>query len=171
MRYTTVIDISELKQVYKNPNSRLVYLHLALKSGYHDADRDKCSVSIRNLAADVGLTMSAVRHALKQLQSNGLLTREKDTWVVKKWTIDTPPTPRKKPKEPGRETKDFQQQLDEQVREYQRKVMAAVRDMTREEIQTWVQELEEGRSTRHHGVNIPANQRNIQWLKSVINSK
>ena len=68
MRYTTVIDISDYRHIYKSANCRLVYLHLVLKAGYHDDDRDIVDVSIRNLAMRVGISVSATRHALRMLE-------------------------------------------------------------------------------------------------------
>ena len=74
MRYTTIIDISEIQPIYRNVNARLVYLHLVLKSGYHDNDRDLVSISLRRIAAEVGLTLSATRHAISQLEKAQLLS-------------------------------------------------------------------------------------------------
>lgn len=96
MRYTTIIDVSTMAAIYRNHNCRLVYLHLVLKSGYHDADRDLISVSIRTLAADVGLTVSAVRHALALLTKAQLVERQGELWHVKKWLLDEPITSRPK---------------------------------------------------------------------------
>lgn len=87
MRYTTIIDISEQAGVYRNKNARLIYLHLALKSGYHDEDRDDIMISIRNLAAAAGCTFSATRHALAQLEAAQLITRHGDIIRVKKWVL------------------------------------------------------------------------------------
>ena len=100
MRYTTVIDISEYRQVYKSVNCRLVYLHLALKSGYHDDDRDIVDVSIRNLAMRVGITVSAARHALAMLEKSGLLTRSGGVMIVKKWCEQKPVTKRQLTQQP-----------------------------------------------------------------------
>lgn len=94
MRYTTVIDISEYGQVYKSVNCRLVYLHLCLKAGYHDDDRDIVDVSIRNLAMRVGITVSAARHALAMLEKSGLLTRSGGVMIIKKWCEQKPVTKR-----------------------------------------------------------------------------
>lgn len=109
MRYTTVIDITEVPQVYRNPNARLVYLHLALKSGYHDDDRDLTDISIRRLAAAVGLTTSATRHAIAQLQTARLVDRQGPVWHVKKWVVESNITPRAK-------TARQQRQIDEAAR-------------------------------------------------------
>lgn len=88
MRYTTVIDITENPTVYRNHNARLVYLHMVLKSGYHDNDRDLIQISIRRLAQDVGLTVSATRHALAQLERAHLVARQGPVWYVKKWLLE-----------------------------------------------------------------------------------
>lgn len=95
MRYTTVIDISQ-SEIYKNVNARLVYLHLCLKAGYHDEDRDLVVVSIRNLAIQVGLSLSATRFAVGQLEKLHLLTHNGSVWRVKKWVDDQIITTRKK---------------------------------------------------------------------------
>lgn len=87
MRYTTVIDISEYPTIYKNFNARMVYFHLALKSGYHNDDRDKIRISIRQLSYAVGISVSATRHALSQLQKAGLLRYDHGTWDVLKWVL------------------------------------------------------------------------------------
>lgn len=94
MRYTTVIDIREFPQIYRNNNAKLVYLHLALISGYHDEDRDQTPVSIRQICYDTGLSLSAVRHSLKVLISAGLLSRNGIIWTVKKFVLDKPISPR-----------------------------------------------------------------------------
>lgn len=96
MRYTTIIDISTSQVLYKSHNIRLVYLHLCLKAGYHDNDRDLVRISIRSLAADVGLTVGAVRHALEQLQKYRMITRRGDLWQVSKWVNEQPITTRAK---------------------------------------------------------------------------
>lgn len=96
MRYTTIIDISTSQVLYRSHNIRLVYLHLCLKAGYHDNDRDLVRISIRTLAADVGLTVGAVRHALEQLQKYQMLTRRGDLWQVAKWVNEQPITTRSK---------------------------------------------------------------------------
>lgn len=170
MRYTTIIDISEMPQIYRNHNARLVYLHLSLRSGYHDQDRDQVAISIRNLADQVGISVSACRHALQQLQTAGLLTRINELWHVKKWIIDTPPTPRQKKKEAadtGTITKLLDKR-DEEIQRYRESVYAAIRACSRQELITWLEELQEGRNKQHHGAYISPNQQNIAWLKNII---
>lgn len=95
MRYTTVIDISEFPDIYRNRNACRVYIHMALKSGYHDADRDVIRVSVRRLAADCGISVAASRHALGVLQRAGLVASEAGAWRVRKWVLDVKPTPRR----------------------------------------------------------------------------
>ena len=90
MRYTTIIDITEQPEIYRNQKIRLLYLHLVLKSGFHDDDRDVCRKSIRSLAMETGLTVSSVRHALRQLKAFGLLKVQGDALVVTKFVLETP---------------------------------------------------------------------------------
>lgn len=96
MRYTTIIDLREWPQAYKSVGVRLLYLHFCLVAGYHAEDRDKCLHSFRQLAQYTGLTLSAVRHAVKQLEKLGLLKREGDKWVVTKFVLpkEIPSRPR-----------------------------------------------------------------------------
>lgn len=96
MRYTTLIDISELPTVYRNINARLLYLHMALRAGYHDDDRDVLETSIRILSAQTGLTISAVRHALHVLEGVQLIRKEGPAWIVKKWLPMQTTSPRPK---------------------------------------------------------------------------
>lgn len=95
MRYTTVIDISELPAIYNNQNARILYFHMALKCGYHDEDRDILDCSVRRLAAAAGLTVSATRHALHLLQGAELIAKDGNKWRVKKWILDKKPTARR----------------------------------------------------------------------------
>lgn len=112
MRYTTIIDISESQELYRNVNVRIVYLHLVLKSGYHDDDRDMCSASIRTIAAQTRLTVAAARHALKQLTKAKLVERVKMGYKVTKWVQTDKPTPR--PSAPRKGKADAAQTVREQ---------------------------------------------------------
>lgn len=96
MRYTTLIDISEIPSIYKSQSTRLLYMHLALKAGYHNEDKDIIRISLRTLAREVGLTMGATRYALKRLIDAQLLTLDGEHWKVKKWILEQPITPRPK---------------------------------------------------------------------------
>lgn len=96
MRYTTVIDISQIPIVYRNINARILYYHLAMIAGYHDIDRDLVDISIRRLALGAGLTVSATRHALGILMRAGLLTKQGQIYIVKKWVYEQTVTTRPK---------------------------------------------------------------------------
>lgn len=170
MRYTTVIDISEIPAVYKNQAARLLYIHMALKSGYHDDDRDLLDCSIRALALQSGLSVSAVRHALGVLQTAGLLSRNGRTWRVKKWIVNEIPTPRKQQaavKPITEEQKKIQKNI-EDLEAYKERVYSALRQCDREELQAWLEELQQGRCIKHHGAYINANRQNIEWLSKIV---
>lgn len=168
-----MIDISDMPEVYRNQAARLLYIHMALCAGYHDDDRDLVRQSLRVMAARAGLTLSAVRHALGLLQRAGLVSREGEAWRVKKWFVDTPPTPRRQPKDrrAAHEASSIADSAERQLSEWQANVLRAVREMTRDELETWLDELRDGRSLRHHGANLNANARNIEWLENVIKHK
>lgn len=168
-----MIDISDMPEVYRNQAARLLYIHMALCAGYHDDDRDLVRQSLRVMAVRAGLTLSAVRHALGLLQRAGLVSREGEAWRVKKWFVDTPPTPRRQPKDrrAAHEASSIADNAERQLNEWQATVMRAVREMTRDELETWLDELRDGRSLRHHGAQLNANAKNIEWLECVIKSK
>lgn len=85
MRYTTIIDIFDTP-VWRSSSARLVYFYMCLKCGYHDDDRDMIHVSLRELSARLGLTLSAVRCALPLLISQGLIAASgPSTYKVTKW--------------------------------------------------------------------------------------
>ena len=94
MRYTTVIDVTEIADVWQNPNITRLYFFMALKCGYHDDDRDILRISLRNLAAQASLTLSATRHALKVLETANLVTHDKEAWRVTKFVLEKKPTSR-----------------------------------------------------------------------------
>lgn len=173
MRYTTVLDISEMPAVYRNLNARLLYIHMSLKCGYHDDDRDMLQCGIRTLALRTGLTVSATRHALGVLQAASLITREGSAWRVRKWVMQADPTPRRQPKKakPKEEDNDLVRRQELQIEEYRRKVNEAVNDMSKSDLKEWLNELQEGRSLRHHGVQMAANDQNISWLKKQIEKR
>lgn len=98
MRYTTIIDISECREVWRCESAVKLYLYLVLKCGYHEHDRDKLRKSVRALAADVGLSDSACRHAINVLTRWQLL-KHKDGWFwVRKYVA--PAEIAKRPKGP-----------------------------------------------------------------------
>lgn len=88
MRYTPIIDISEYKTLYQNINVRLVYLHLVLKSGYHDYNRDMIEISLRQLSMEVGITLGAVRHALEILTKAKMIYKKDNVYHIRKWIVE-----------------------------------------------------------------------------------
>lgn len=94
MRYTTVIDISEIPDIYRNKNVSRLYFHLCLKAGYHDDDRDEVKFSIRRMAFSAGLSLSATRNAVLQLKKHGLLEQKNGVLKVRKFIVDAPITKR-----------------------------------------------------------------------------
>ena len=172
MRYTTIIDITEYPAIWSSASCRTLYLHLVLKSGWHDDDRDMLRASIRQLSSATGLTKSAVEHAIRQLSKAGLLAKKEGAWMVKKWTVVLPPTPRPRKTEVGKD-EELSKAMDANERrrtEYQQAVMNALRQVTREELSTWIEELEQGRSLVHYGVKMYANKANIEYLRNYANT-
>lgn len=149
---------------------RLLYLHMCLTAGYHESDRDIVSTSLRRLAMATGLTLSATRHALKVLESVGLLKKTTQGLLVVKWVASETVAvrPSAKAVKPDRNLSESLRRADAAQEEYARRVEAAVKQCSVEELQQWAQELDEGRSLRHRGVQLNANKRNVQWLNEVI---
>lgn len=71
---------------YRNPTARLLYLHLACSC---DVSTYNNSRSIRQLAFEVGVTVSALRHALQQLLNDGLVTRVPTTQIATQTATQT----------------------------------------------------------------------------------
>lgn len=171
MRYTTLIDITEVPGVYGNVNARLLYLHMALKAGYHDNDRDLLEISIRRLAADCGLSVSATRHSLGVLTKAQLIERKGKGFKVLKWMAAPPPTPRtqasvkKAAAAPDKRLSQLMKEEEELQKEFERKALEAARQCTKEQLLQWAAELEEGKRPTHCGIRLNPNQDNIQWLK------
>lgn len=85
MRYTTIIDITDIPQVYNNINATRVYLHLCLTCGFTADDMDTIRISYRQLAAQLNITLSAVRHSLNLLTRYHLITIEGNIITVRKY--------------------------------------------------------------------------------------
>lgn len=96
MRYTTIIDISTIPQVYGNITTRCLYFHMCLKCGYTDEDRDLYTTSLRNTANELGVTLSALRNSLSILAKVGLIEPCKNGYKVKKYLTKVSITPRAK---------------------------------------------------------------------------
>lgn len=100
MRYTTIIDIREAPALYRNANTRLIYLELVLGSSYQQETKDRYQGSFRTLAARAGVTVSAVRNSLKQLQALGMVSPIEGGWIVKKWIEQPAIIPRRQRPKP-----------------------------------------------------------------------
>ena len=61
------MDLTDWPALYANKNCRLVYLHCVLKAEYGNSWEGFCVTSYRRLADETGISVSAVRWALKQL--------------------------------------------------------------------------------------------------------
>jgi len=172
MRYTTIIDVTAVQEIYRNINTRLVYLHAALKAGYHDNDRDQLPTSIRQLAAEVGISVSATRHALKALENAGLVKREGDHLRVTKWLAAPLPSPRPTQQEARKAAKaqvgSIGERYEREQQEFQRRVEAAIRTCTREQLEQWAAELEAGKRVKHCGIAISPTIDNAAWMREQI---
>ena len=127
MRYTTILDLRDWPALYRNHNIRLVYMHLVLIAGYHDNNRDKACISLRQLSADVGLTLSTIRHALTTLERQRIIKRVQGGIMVAKWLKDPTITPRQR-KGVGTITTDTTPQENRQSSIDQLKARAAAGD-------------------------------------------
>lgn len=108
MRYTTIIDISASAELYRSESVRLTYLHMCLICGYHDNDKGLLRHSLRHMAADIGITMSALRHAIKRLEGVGLVKRYRGKLYVRTWVeeqaITTPAKRARRKREEDQQT-------------------------------------------------------------------
>lgn len=126
MRYTTLIDVTEIPEVWRNANTCRLYMYLALRSGYHDDDRDIVKSSLRTIAAHSGLTLSAVRHGLQVLQKTGLVRPVNGALNVTKFVLEQKITSRAKTKQQQQQQdqqkarEDAQKKLDAQLRQERR---------------------------------------------------
>lgn len=134
MRYTTIIDISEFPTLYKNMAIRLVYLHLCLRSGYHDHDRDLANTSIRRLSRETGLTIGAVRHALEQLTKYQMLVRQGSLLQVRKFVLEQQISKR------SRNKREEKQELARKERIEQQERQAAKRKVADEQRESYFQQ-------------------------------
>lgn len=128
MRYTTVIDITELQHIWRNANATRLYVYLAMKCGYHDNDRDLIRISLRTLAASAGVTLSATRHALRILKAADLISQDGEFIRVKKFIVDVKPTARTQ-KTSARmnadEARQLQQEQEQRRRAYEEVLASA----------------------------------------------
>lgn len=178
MRYTTIIDIREVPAIYRNQNSRLVYLHLVLVSGYHETDRDEVHVSIRALAGQVGLSVAAVRNALHMLEQAGLVSRVGGVLRVAKYVIPDEfaakaPKNRAQAKQQAI-AKEREQKEQQERQERLKQVYQVCEQSTVEELEDWLQRMQaapEGRNLYHMGVALPNTGQAREWLADTIKKK
>lgn len=104
--------------VFRCRNAVWLYYFMSMKAGYHDDDRDILDMSLTQLANASGLTVSAVRHAIRVLVNAHLVKRDgQHAWTIRKWIQESTITPRRQNK---RQERLVQKQLDEAAQQAQR---------------------------------------------------
>lgn len=175
MRYTTVIDVTEIDDVWQNPNITRLYFFMALKCGYHDDDRDILRISLRNLAAQASLTLSATRHALKVLENAKLVTHEKEAWRVTKFVLEKKPMSRTQkttaPMSASEEAAEKARAADMKKEEELRMKREFLHNASAAEIQTIIDKLNERKPRPTSVDNIVFYYREIENLTEWINFK
>lgn len=166
MRYTTIIDVTEIPDIWRNPNVTRLYFYMAMRCGYHDDDRDQLRISIRNLSYASGLTLSACRHALKILQKFGLVSPMGDHYQVKKFLLEIKPTSRTQRSTGAGGTITEVEKSEQDLR--LKAIKKAVKSCSRQEAVAWLNELQKGQSNVHYGAQIPATESWIKWLQKLI---
>lgn len=166
MRYTTCIDVTEIPDIWRNPNVTRLYFYMAMRCGYHDDDRDQLRISIRNLAYAAGLTLSACRHALKVLQKFGLVSPMEDHYQVKKFILEQKPTSRTQRTTGAGGSIQVVERSEQDLR--LKAIKKAVKSCSRQEAVAWLNELQNGQSNPHYGAQIPATDAWIKWLQRLI---
>lgn len=163
MRYTTIVDIRELP-IYRNPAVRQLYLHLVLVAGYHDTDLDRVAVSVRGLASQTGLTISAVRHALDVMAKSGLVRREGGALMVTKYVLKDGIPKRARTKKEQQEqqiAREREQKALEEERQRYHQAQQAISDSS-------VQELEEHLEKMQYAKDHPEEYRTQNyWIRGV----
>lgn len=129
MRYTTIIDVSSIQELYKNRNAVMLYVHLVFKSGYYDYNKDAYKRSIRGLALDLNMTLSATRHAIGILQKHKLITQKDGWWLVRKYIKEQTISPRVSKKQQQRtseieERLRHQEQLERSIQENEKNAIS-----------------------------------------------
>lgn len=131
MRYTTIIDIAQCPEIYRNINARLTYLHMVLTCGYHDNDKGLVRKSVRQLSAETGITKSATENALRLLKKFDLVRKNRGRLYVRTWAPEQPIT------KPKRKAQDIREQAIVQEREEkQRQLLERIEESKRGAI-TW----------------------------------
>ena len=176
MRYTTIIDIREFP-LYKNPACRTLYLHMVLASGYHETDMDQVTVSIRGLATQTGLTVSATRHALSVLMKAGLVRRQSGQLTVAKYVLQEgiPKRARSK-KEQQQQQLAREREQQERERDLQRfhEVQKAISESSVQELEQYLDEMKAARPNGNYyirGVRLTNNDAARAAIAAAIESK
>ena len=177
MRYTTIVDIRDLP-LYRNPSVRQLYLHLVLVSGYHDSDLDRVAVSVRGLASQTGLTISAVRHALDVMTKAGLVRREGGALMVTKYVLKDGIPKRARTKKEQQEQQQSrereQQEVESKRREIQEQNKIIMEQFTVDDLIEWSEDLKTKRSGSlcyHKGCKCINDDRGREYLAKWIEYK
>lgn len=150
MRYTTVIDLTEMPEVWRNSNVTRLYLYMALRCGYHDQDRDVLTMSTRNLAIGAGITHSACRHALRVLLAHQLLVQEGNSWRVKKFILDIKPSARTQKNTTVSDSRLVERDLEKENRD--RIVYKLVKEASLKDLKGILSDLKEQKNTTYKEV-------------------
>lgn len=171
MRYTTLIDISEIPAIWRNDNAIKLYVTMVLKCGYHDEDRDKLKAGYRTLAAAAGITEDACRHALSVLQREGLLRRDGDSWLVTKYVAEKKPTARSIKAAGGvgvfdveeRQRAERKEQQQREREDKMRIVMKGIKAASIDDLARELDKLRSGREAKIEGIRLAADD---SWIKT-----
>lgn len=177
MRYTTIVDIREFP-LYRNPSVRQLYLHLVLVSGYHDSDLDRVAVSVRGLASQTGLTISAVRHALDVMAKAGLVRREGGALMVTKYVLKDgiPKRARSKKEQQEQQLSREREQLEVESkrREIQEQNKIIMEQFTLDDLIEWSEDLKNkrpGNLCYHKGLKCRNDDKGREYLEQWIEYK
>lgn len=88
-KYIVISDISKYP-CYKNINARLLYLHIACNV---DTSTYNYCQSVRRLAMELDMSVDAVRHAIKQLTRDGLITTQVAPHLATQYAPQSTPQP------------------------------------------------------------------------------
>ena len=176
MRYTTIIDIRELP-LYRNPAARQLYLHMVLAAGYHESDMDQVAISIRGLASQTGLTISATRHALAVLVKAGLVRRQAGQLHVAKYVLQEgiPKRARSKKEQQQQQlAREREQKALEEDRQRFHQAQKAIADSSVQELQEYLDQMKAARPNGNYyirGVRVTNNAAARAAIAAAIESK